>query len=211
MVSKILILINLFLLSYAEDECLSWFKRANLKSDPTCLTRCSALITDMATFRCTERCAEFCAKDSILDRLLGKAAYYPGLTAEERKLISQYPKDALKVFLAKQRAEVLTAEQFKRDAEGDESDAYRHFVWAGLLAKELGSDLAKVFLDAHEAGQSKDSAERAMDLANNRAGLLAAERLRKNQTLDEVHIEKEALRALKDGTLIVLKPKGGIR
>ncbi|MFM8316473.1 MAG: DUF6973 domain-containing protein, partial [Deltaproteobacteria bacterium] len=171
MLLKLFILMNLTLLSSAQDICLSWFTKAKLKSDPQCLIKCSALITDLSTFRCPERCTEFCAKDSLVDRLLGKAAYYPGLTAEERKLISQYPKEALKVFLAKQKAETLTAKRFKRDAEGDESDAFRHFVWAGLLAKELGSDRAKVFLDAHEAGQSEDSAERAMDLANNRAGL----------------------------------------
>lgn len=211
MISKFFILMNLTFISFAQDGCSVWFTKANLKSDPSCLIKCAALKTDMSTFMCPERCTEFCAKDSLADRLLGKAAYYPGLTAEERKLISKYPKEALKVFLAKQKAEALTAKRFKRDAEGDESDAFRHFVWAGLLDKELGPDMAKIFLDAHEAGQSEDKAERAMDLANNRAGLLAAERLRKNGTLDEAPIENEALNALNDGTLIILKPKGGPR
>ncbi len=69
--------------------------------------------------------------------------------------------------------------------------------------------MAKKFLDAHESNQGIDNAEKAMDLANNRAGLLAAEKLQKNSTLTDEQIENEALAALKDGTLIVLKPKGG--
>ena len=103
----------------------------------------------------------------------------------------------------------MTEKRFRRDAEGDESDAFRHFVWAGLLTKELGPDTAKIFLDAHETGQKGDSADRAMDLANNRAGILAAERLRTGGSLDNEHIEKEALNALKEGSLIILKSKGG--
>ena len=157
MLKKLFVLMNLTLLSSAQDSCLSWFAKAKLESDPQCLIKCSALITNMSTFRCPERCTELCEKDSLVNRLLGKAAYYPGLTSEERKLISQYPKEALKVFLAKQKAETLTAKRFKRDAEGD------------------------------------------------------AEKLRKGGTLDEELIENEALNALKEGTLIILKPKGGPR
>ena len=112
---------------------------------------------------------EFCQNKSTVAELLGKVAYYPGLTPEERKLISKYPAEALKAFLAKQKAESATTKRFKRDDESDESDAFRHFVWAGLLAKELGPEMAKKFLDAHESNQGIDNAEKAMDLANNRA------------------------------------------
>lgn len=132
-----------------------------------------------------------------------------GLTAEERKLIEQYPKEAIKVFLQKNKAELATKKVFGRDDQGDESDAFRHFVWAGYLVKELGPDLAKKFLDAHEATENTDDPDRAMDLANNRAGLLVAERLSREKKLTDVEIGKEAINALKGKTLSILNPKGG--
>jgi len=141
--------------------------------------------------------------------VLGRFLYYPGLTAEERKLINARPQEAFTVFNQKEKAESATVRVFGRDAQNDESDAFRHFVWAGLLAKELGPDLAKQFLDAHEgAGRSNDP-NRAMDLANNRAGLLAAEKLRKEGNLTESRLEKEALESIKNRTLVVLEPRGG--
>jgi hypothetical protein len=78
-----------------------------------------------------------------------------------------------------------------------------------LLSKELGSDLAKKFLDAHEAGPNNGEEERAMDLANNREGLLTADRLRKNSQLSEDNLIKEAKLSLDQKRLIVLRKKGG--
>lgn len=46
----------------------------------------------------------------------------------------------------------------------DESDAFRHFVWAALLTKELGKARAKEFLDAHETDPDQPHIERQMDL-----------------------------------------------
>ncbi|MEQ1877593.1 MAG: hypothetical protein ABL958_13190 [Bdellovibrionia bacterium] len=40
----------------------------------------------------------------------------------------------------------------------DESDAFRHFVWAGLLANEFGRERAKEFLDAHETDPDRAQA-----------------------------------------------------
>jgi len=142
-------------------------------------------------------------------KILGSLLYYPGLTSDERKLVEQYPREALIVFMQKQKAESATERVFGRDSQGDESDAFRHFVWAGYLAKELGPDSAKKFLDAHEATERSEDPDRAMDLANNRAGLIAAERLSREKKLTDVEVEKEAIDALRTGTLSVLKPKGG--
>jgi hypothetical protein len=52
------------------------------------------------------------------------------------------------------------------DSFDDETDAFRHFTWAGLMGKEIGSKLAKQFSDAHEANDGK-SASSVMDLNNN--------------------------------------------
>jgi hypothetical protein len=148
-------------------------------------------------------------KLSLADKILGELLYYPGLTLEEQELIKQYPRESLKVFQAKEKAESLTNKYFNRSDQNDESDAFRHFMWAGLLSKELGSDLAKKFLDAHEAGPNNGEEERAMDLANNREGLLTADRLRKNSQLSEDNLIKEAKLSLDQKRLIVLRKKGG--
>ncbi len=51
--------------------------------------------------------------------------------------------------------------------------------------------------------------QKAMDLANNRAGLLEAQRLQQQKQLDLEHIEQAALEHLKYKKLIILKPSGG--
>lgn len=197
--------------SFGVNPCDAWFKKSKLKPGPDCLTKCTALATGMDTFACPQQCPLFCREQSVGEKILGRVAYYPGLTKEERKLIARYPKEAFAAFLAKAKAESATSRSFGRDDNGDESDAFRHFVWAGLLSKELGPELAKKFLDAHESDQKDDSSDKAMDLANNRAGLLIAEQLRKSQKLNQAQLEKEAIAALRNHTLIVLTPKGGLK
>ena len=164
------ILVFLFAASCnATDNCAQWFKKSKVPLGPDCLTKCTSLSTDLSTFTCPRQCASLCDERSLLEKLLGNLAYYPGLTTREKQLIIQHPTEAIKVFVQKEKAENSTYETFGRDAQDDESDAYRHFVWAGLLSKELGPDLAKEFLDAHEYGHMSDPSS-AMDLANNRAG-----------------------------------------
>lgn len=195
----------------ATDTCKTWFEQSKLKPGPDCLTKCAALSTGMDTFFCPQSCPEFCRSQTVDEKVLGGILYYPGLTPAERQLVRQYPKQAIIVFRQKEKAESAAVRQFNRDAQHDESDAFRHFVWAALLAKELGPDLAKKFLDAHEAGGRTDDPSRAMDLANNRAGLLTAERLTRENRLTQDQVEKEAMEALKNKTLIVLKPRGGLK
>lgn len=47
---------------------------------------------------------------------------------------------------------------------------------------------------------------KAMDLANNRAGLLAADHLRRKGDISEIEIDSAASEALKNKTLVVLHP-----
>jgi len=53
------------------------------------------------------------------------------------------------VFIQKNRAEWSSGRNFPDQNLNDESDVFRHFIWAGLLTKELGSTKAKEFLNAH--------------------------------------------------------------
>lgn len=86
-------------------------------------------------------------------------------------------------------------------------NAMRHFIWAGLLTKELGSELAKIFLDAHEANPSQPADEKAMDLANNRAGILGAEKLIKQNTYTMDGLIELGKEELKNKNLSVLTPQ----
>ena len=202
------LLIALWCGGVSADDCARWFKNGKIAVGPRCPSQCQVLSTGMGTFLCPRDCEKFCATRPDPKTGLGKYLFYPGLTSKEKELVAKYPKEALKVFIQKEKAQSATYNKFKRDGERDESDAYRHFVWAGFLSKELGPDLAKEFLDAHEADSSGDDPDKAMDLANNRAGLLAAEHLRKEKRLTDAEIEREAEEALAGKTLIVLKPKG---
>lgn len=189
-----------------EDTCKIWFSESKLKPGSDCLVKCNSLTTGMDTFFCPQSCPDLCKSNSIDEKVLGRVLYYPGLTLEERKLVRQYPKDAITVFFQKGEAEAAAIKVFNRDAQNDESDAFRHFVWAGLLSKELGPDLAKKFLDAHEAAGRTDNPSRAMDLANNRAGLLTAERLKRENKLTQSEIEKEATLRHRFRALLLLSP-----
>lgn len=199
------IVLTISVSSLSMDECEQWFEDSKIKVGPNCLTKCASLPTGMGTFACPAECKTLCSQDN--STLLGRILYYPGLTKSEQDLIRARPKGAIIVYRAKRKAEQMTRVRFGRDEENDESDAFRHFVWAAMLSKDLGSDTAKLFLDAHEASGNTQDASRAMDLANNRAGLLAAEKLKRNDKLSEMSIEQEALQALREKSLVVLSPK----
>ena len=124
---------------------------------------------DMRTFQCRSQCAELCSENSI-----SKYVFYPGLTSKEKALIDKYPKESVIVFVEKMRAEESSRRQFPTQKFNDEGDAFRHYIWAGLLTKELGAERAQTFLDAHEENTLQPNEEKAMDLANNRGGILVA-------------------------------------
>lgn len=75
----------------------------------------------------------------------------------------------------------------------------------------MGFETAKLYLDAHEAGLLSTDAGKAMDLANNQAGILAAETLKRTGKISAASIEEEAIKQLKAEKLIVLKPGNGLR
>ena len=191
------------------SECDDWFKNSKISpTDKDCLIKCTSLETNMSTFYCTKECRDLC-NTNIKEKILFKYAYYPGLTDQEKAMVAKYPENSIKVFQQMLLAEKRTGKYFPKGLIDDESDAFRHFTWACLLAKELGVDQAQKFLDAHEANARLTQEAKAMDLANNRAGLLEAQRLQQQKQLDLEHIEQAALEHLKYKKLIILKPSGG--
>jgi len=80
--------------------------------------------------------------------------------------------------------------------KGDESSRPFSFLsWAGLLTREIGAERAQLYLDAHEESPLQALAERAMDLADNRGGILGAQKLMKNnKAFDLKSLEQNAHR-----------------
>lgn len=200
------------------SECDEWFRKAKIReTGQKCVLRCATLKVDMGTFDCPNDCDRLCGVDSKSNEpaSINQFAYYFGLTTDELGLVAKYPQESLIVYKQKDVAQGLVAKHFRVDRPDSESDAVRHFTWAALLAKELGPEMAKKYLDAHEAGLSTSDEGRAMDLANNHAGVLAAESLKKRNLCTLEEIERDAMKALKAKKLVILKPgnapRGGVK
>lgn len=195
----------------AKADCATWFKKSKLTpGSKDCEFQCSTLSVDMGTFDCPSQCEDLCRSEQGIKAAresLGKFIYYPGLTQAEQKLVAEYPKEALIVFIQKEKAEASTHRQFPDSQLNDESDAYRHFVWAGLLVLKIGEDRSKIYLDAHEDNPKQPTEEKAMDQANNRNGLLIGAKLKRENRLSIESLEKEALNELRRGNMSVLKPR----
>lgn len=191
----------------AGDVCDDWFKKSKLKPGPDCTLDCTTLPVDMSTFTCHEACSDFCEVSSTTDTIFKLSDLYPGLTPAERALVSEHPKEAIQVYRDKNDAEAAAKKQFGTNNANDESDACRHFFWANYLRRDIGPDLAQKFLNAHELQPRQNEVEKAMDLANNRLGLLVAERLLKSDSLDEKHILSEFQSALEKKELVVIDRK----
>ncbi|HPI41619.1 MAG TPA: hypothetical protein PLJ21_12495 [Pseudobdellovibrionaceae bacterium] len=87
-----------------------------------------------------------------------------------------------------------------------EGDAFRHFIWAGLLTKELGTNKAKEFLNAHEENPLQSDSESTMDQFNNEKGSSSAQTLISDNNWSIENLEKSGLDSLKSKSLKVLNP-----
>lgn len=187
-----------------EDVCIQWFKNAAIKIDSNCKLKCSTLAVDMGTFDCPNKCANFCKKS---DQKSPPLTYPKGLTKGDGKMAAKYPTEALIVYKAKNEVDKLTLNIFKNQGHNDESDAFRHFVWAALITKELGLEKANEFLNAHEDEESQPLREKEMDLANNKSGSdYVVNKIREGQTVELDQIEKAALEKLRANELKILNP-----
>lgn len=192
--------------SQPSPECVSWFKSEKIKPGiKDCELKCATTKVDMGTFHCPNQCDDLC-KMSTGSNGAGDFIYYPGLTPTEEELVKKNPKEALIVFLQKTRAEFSSARNFPKQTFNDEGDAFRHYIWAGLITKELGPERAQAYLDAHEDNPAQPADEKAMDLANNRGGILSAQKLIKDGTFSINKLEKAALDDLRLKKLVVLNP-----
>ena len=175
---------------------------------PSCELKCSAGLVDLDTFDCPDQCKELCAA-VLPNKLIDSFKYVKGITQGDRAVIAKYPKDALKVYMAKEKVDKLTEKVFGKAGQNDESDAFRHFVWSALLTKELGEKKARIFLSAHEQDPGQPEQEKSMDLSNNEEGVqFAVQKKEKGQDWEIDSVEAEALERLRGKKLKVLTPSG---
>lgn len=196
----------------AEDVCLDWFSTSKIKPGPNCLSECAIYPKGMDTFNCSLRCEKFCAASpsgkTISEYTISSILeIYPSLTSAERAFAAKNPKQAMRAYAISWRAEKKCKKLFPVSDTNDESDACRHFMWAGLLANEFGADTAKIILDAHEDEPDQPEREKAMDLANNREALLKVQSYIANKTFNEDEFLNVFIGELNSKKLIVLRRK----
>jgi hypothetical protein len=219
---KFVFIFNIFLITNlifgpaalaADDPCERWFLKSGVKAGTdNCEINCAIIPSDMGTFDCSTRCEDFCKTyvkpDSITE--IAKYVETRTLTPSERSLIAKYPIDALKVYRAKQTSTNSTKRIFGGNFRNDESDAYRHFMWSGLIQQQIGRDKAEAFLNAHEVIPGEPDSEGQMDKFNNDKGIAAADKLLAQGEFSQDALEKEALQSIKNGDLNVLNPTGRV-
>lgn len=206
LVIPLFLMVNIATADDSHPDCIAWFNRGKIKvGTKDCELKCAMLDSDMGTFMCSSQCEDLC-KTKPEESLLARFILYPGLTPAEKNLVAKKPKDALTVYEQKNIAEKSTSRNFPDQNLNDESDAFRHFLWAALLTKELGKSRAKEFLDAHEADPDQPDIERQMDMNNNSRGQAATESLIREKRWNQKNVEAKGLEELRSKQLQVLKP-----
>ena len=197
----------------ASDSCESKFLAAGIKpGTKDCETSCATLPFGMGDFNCSMACEDFC-KTYLKPETVGDLARFVeprALTPQEKSLIAKFPLEAIKVYQAKKAALNSTRRIFGDNFRNEESDAFRHFVWAGMLREQVGKDLASAFLNAHEASSIAPQTETKMDQLNNSKGVDTATKLMNEKKFSEEALERAALQSIKNGDLNVLSPSGKV-
>lgn len=189
------------------DVCDKWFADSKIKPGPSCLSQCVLIFTDLGTFSCPQGCPSYCKASYKSELLFQLSDLYVSLTPAERALSAENPKMSLDAYLLSLKAEKLCLKLYSSSERNDESDACRHYTWAALMSHDLGVEFASKVLVAHEQDSRQPEDERAMDLANNRAGLLAADELKKKESFSEASLLSRFKLALKSKELSILKSR----
>lgn len=197
-----LALVALSQFAHAED-CEMWFAKAKIdKASSSCEIDCAIAPIGMGSFSCRNECGRMCE---------ASATYYMlkkyGLTDAEISICEKRPILCAVGYWESMDADRLCLKIYPRSATNDESDACRHFTWAVLMADQMGVENAEKILEAHENNPQEPEEEKAMDLANNRKGLLTFNSLKKNKKISTDDVLSAFKNQLRNGQLIILKKK----
>lgn len=113
------------------------------------------------------------------------------------RVLSRHPLAVPSLFRIQRRASETARSAIVEDPTVPE-DAYRHVLWSYLMTRVHGAELAEAVGDAHEEGDTGNSAaEKAMDLNNNAAGRrYALATIPEDQLLDKVRTDPAVIRAV---------------
>ena len=142
--------------------------------------------------------------DAAVKMLGYLASQYPTLNFEEKSLVKQRPIEAAIAFYNAVLAERNGDKFFPRSAENGKSDAFRHFVWAGLMTRDLDQPTTQKFLGAHELNPRQPLDEKTMDTFNNERGIQAAEQLLKSGSFKDDDFFNYAVKEIEEGRLKIL-------
>lgn len=123
---------------------------------------------------------------NVVDKYGNKLGQYTkeksGVSAAEVLFILKHPIDSLKIYEASQKALLLTwkHQTSLNKFEDDQADAFRHFIWSGLVTNEIGADKAKEYLSAHENFPGNKQESKSMDIFNNNKGIEYSQNYRGN-------------------------------
>ena len=182
--------------------CEDWFK--SVKISKNCLSECLIAPINMSNYLCHNEC------ESLCEQLNNTSTFYVltkyGITEEEIYLCESNKLSCIKAYTQTWEADKICLKIFHKSKTNDESDACRHFTWSILLAKSFGIDFAEKILNAHENNPKEPADERAMDLSNNRLGLIAFQKADKNKKWSDEEIIELFNSNLKENKFVILKP-----
>lgn len=121
---------------------------------------------------------------------------YANLNDDERKYVIRNPVNSYVINECKNIAVQETERIFGYNGRNDETDAFRHCVWSGLISKRISHQESMKFTTLHESNAQNSYAEKSMDLHNNKIGADIGQR-----SGSEKNIFEECYKELKNGNL----------
>lgn len=121
---------------------------------------------------------------------------YSRLNEEERNYVLMNPVRSYVIKECKDDAEHETERRFGYNGRNDETDAFRHCMWSGLISKRISHSEAMKFTTMHEMQDGNDFSEKSMDLHNNKVGAEIGQNVGSERTIAD-----ECYKALQQGKL----------
>lgn len=121
---------------------------------------------------------------------------YSRLNEEERKYVLMNPVRSFVIKECQDDAERETERRFGYNGRNDETDAFRHCMWSGLISKRISHSEALKFTTMHEMQDGNDFVEKSMDLHNNKVGAEIGQNVGSERSIAD-----ECYKALQQGKL----------
>lgn len=205
MIQLLIVILFYSIILKADSSCSDWFNSLAVSQKPDCVSLCNVAKVDMSTFLCHQKCESLCKK--------ADSENYFGLTESEIAFCKDNKINCLKAYKLSWDSEKICLSIYTFSDMNDESDACRHYVWAILMSREIGIKDAETVLNAHEENSKEPKNQQAMDLANNRLGLLNYQK-DSNYFKTDLNIKNSFIDQIKKNKFIIIKPnysnKGGI-